>query len=782
MNPLDNLNSAPKAETPAQKPAEQQLTPEQLQQNIFDEVLKKYWVDLKQYCKENTMSCLQTLKTELNQSPSEKLKELKARDLYREYLEKKMWEKDGIEKTVNLENIVNSLESERLTDMKNEFDKIIDKVLGKYDFLDNQTKNFVKLGIANSMLKWFGWQAIDGLVGSFAGLVADLSQMDADWINKWLENEKPKNEDGNHEDSWRTKGFEEKLKSDFEKYLDKFEAINKRFTENNITDKNQKQNIISHVDWFRNPALIEAWVDWLNLSQLNINNKDKKNETLDTKALVEYTMNSREDMLNLSKKLQLWDKVGNTLYGLLNNGGKIWEWVQKILEIILDLPIIWKLFAIFLWLNPNNAKEELKENASNFKLVSALKWLWVSKDKEGKTIEWKGHFKDIDLSDISFNVVKKEIKEIKAITWDQDKEWYEKMWQEAFTKWIEKDGAILKFEITDKQKEDKKINSSGLKEILQKWLLDFNWEKEKNTARVESEKRKTQEKERTTEIAKIGIDKSALKILSGETIDWLSNTWWMWDYNDFKKIKITEITKNTDIETTLKTAIWEWWQVGIVSHESDYDKLPDNVKKVLKKSIEIVKEFLQTWDNKKLFYSQTNIWDIINNSKFKEFIENKKSSISKRETELIWDIDKQNKFKQIQTAINGFTWNLSQKALDLWSFKKQSENKDETLGILSFDSQKQEIKIWDKTYSFSLKYEEKPLKISELSCTKEKVEFIPEDPITKVWIETKRMQDPNLWLISKDEISRWIFELMEKWTFSSTKKDTVLNITEKKSA
>lgn len=773
MNPLDNLNSAPKAETPAQKPAEKKLTPEQLQQNILDEVLKKYWVDLREHCKETTVCNLETLKTELNQPPSEKLKEQKARDLYREYLEKKMWEEGGIEKTVNLNSIVDSLESERLTDMKNEFDKIIDKVLGKYDFLDNQTKNFVKLGIVNSMLKSQMWQVWDSLMWSFGKFTADLSQMDTQNIDSWLENINK-----NPKDSGRSLSLEEQFTTKIKSYTDKFEAIN---TKLNWKTSNEKQNIISHIDWFRNPALIEAWVDWLNLSQLNINNKDKKNETLDTKALVEYTMNSREDMLNLSKKLQLWDKVGNTLYGLLNNGGKIWEWVQKILEIILDLPIIWKLFAIFLWLNPNNAKEELKENASNFKLVSALKWLWVSKDKEGKTIEWKGHFKDIDLSDISFNVVKKEIKEIKAITWEQDKEWYEKMWQDAFsTEWIKKDGAILKFEITDKQKEDKKINSSGLKEILQKWLLDFNWEKEKNTARVESEKRKTQEKERTTEIAKIDIDKSALKILSGETIDWLSNTWWMWDYNDFKKIKITEITKNTDIETTLKTAIWEWWQVGIVSHESDYDKLPDNVKTVLKKSIEIVKEFLQTWDNKKLFYSQTNIWDIINNSKFKEFIENKKSSISKRETELIWDIDKQNKFKQIQTAINGFTWNLSQNPLDLWSFKKQSENKDETLGILSFDPQKQEIKIWDKTYSFSLKYEEKPLKISELSCSKEKVECTPENTIIKAWIEAKRMQDPNLWLISKDEISRWIFELMEKWTFSSTKKDTVLNITEKK--
>jgi len=37
--------------------------------------------------------------------------------------------------------------------MKNEFEKILNPALEKYDFLNLQTKEFVKIGIANSMLK-----------------------------------------------------------------------------------------------------------------------------------------------------------------------------------------------------------------------------------------------------------------------------------------------------------------------------------------------------------------------------------------------------------------------------------------------------------------------------------------------------------------------------------------------------------------------------------------------------------------------------------------------------
>jgi hypothetical protein len=40
-------------------------------------------------------------------------------------------------------------------------------------------------------------------------------------------------------------------------YTKKFDEIQKKFDEKNISDPIQKQNIISHIDWFRNPALIE---------------------------------------------------------------------------------------------------------------------------------------------------------------------------------------------------------------------------------------------------------------------------------------------------------------------------------------------------------------------------------------------------------------------------------------------------------------------------------------------------------------------------------------------
>jgi hypothetical protein len=52
--------------------------------------------------------------------------------------------------------------------------------------------------------------------------------------------------------------LEKKFADKLENYTKKFDEIQKKFEELKITDEKEKQNIISHIDWFKNPALIES--------------------------------------------------------------------------------------------------------------------------------------------------------------------------------------------------------------------------------------------------------------------------------------------------------------------------------------------------------------------------------------------------------------------------------------------------------------------------------------------------------------------------------------------
>ena len=478
MTPETPISTSPQVETAPIK-AEKKLTPEQLRQNIFNEILRKYWVDLKEATCNQTMCSLEILKTELQITPAEKIIEEKSREIYRSYLEN-----NWVEKIANLDSLTKSIESERLQNMKNEFEKILNPALEKYDFLNLQTKEFVKIGIANSMLKWPSWQILDSLVWSMWKFMADLSQMDIKWLNKLLSNKsnEPK-------DAWRTLSLEEQFSTNLKKYLDKFEEINKKFNENNITNPTQKQNIISNVDWFRNPALIEAWVDWLDISKIDLTKTEKKElDGNEKKNLVEYMMKSRENLVELSRKMSLWDKWADLAYDLIWNWWVIWKWVEKLLEIILKLPIIWKIFATFLWLDPNNALDELKENSANFKYLSSLKSLWASKNEKAEKVPWKKPFENIDLSNIRFNLVKNEMKEVKTVFGETKEEELAEKWKKAFNEWIKTPDWLFKLELWNKK--EWKLTSLELKEILRNWLTKLNDKKQEKQAEEDAKKKR----------------------------------------------------------------------------------------------------------------------------------------------------------------------------------------------------------------------------------------------------------------------------------------------------
>lgn len=753
---------------------EANLTQEQkekkLQDDILQETLRRYGLnigDLQSFYKDCAACNIQTLRQELETTPEEQLIEKQARELYKIYIEKGLdsWNTE----VVSLDTLSKSIDSPRLEDMKNEIEKVLEGALKKYDFLDAQTKNFVKIWIVNSMLKSPVWEIWESLVWGFANFVERLStvkQDDLSWMVKTL-NPNPK-------DSWRTLSLEEKFWEILWNYTKKFDEIKWKLDDaNNWLNLEQKQNIISHIDWFRNPALIEAWVDWLDINKIDITKTTKNDTPLDTKAISEYMVNSREKVLELSKKLNIWDKAWDTIYGLINGWWMVWEWVQKIVEIILKLPFIWKFFAMFLGLNPDPEKalSELKENSSNFKLVSALKWLWATLDKDWKVIpwkEWKESFKEIDLSWINFNVVKNEMKEVKNITWEQSEEWYQKMWQEAFDKWINKDWVTLKFEISDEQKKDNKISNSELKEILKNGLWKFNEDKEKNKTETETARRleettKNQDKLNELSLNVKNLNSQIDNITSIINKDYEKVRHWddVFNVGDINDIKTQDIINhngsdfNTLIETSLKTG--------------SLDDLTDSELKLINQLFSFIKDYC----NKNSLLNQWEIKDFLKNNEtgFHTWLNTKRTEIiTQRDWKqneiatLEWNKEKLDFARTVWDKIKkapdntSLLWNW----IDLWEDKKLSLNKDS-----------QELNIWDEKFKIELTSKWEKYNLKDIKITGGKVEFIPD--IEDFKLVAARAKDSELWFTSKEKIINWITDLVIKWSFTHEKNGTKLS-------
>lgn len=615
---------------------EKELSPEQKQeQEVLSMLESKYWVDLKLYIEEQSKVWISILKMDI-QNPNQNQIEKKAKEVYESYLKNDISKPNWVEKVVNIENLVENTWNDKIKKLKEQFDKVLNPILDKYDFLDNQTKNFVKLWISNSLFKWTIWEISDSLIWSFWNFVDSLSKMDEVWIQKlasWAMN--------NPNETWRWAWLENLFKQKIWDLNNKLEQINDILNKvepklNNI----EKQNIISHSNWFRSPIAIESWVENLKVSEIDTSKTNKNEVPLDNEKLTKYMLESRENIIKLSKKLELWTWVWDQLYAISSNP-ILWKYSDKIMETILKLPLIWKLIAILLWLDPENAIWEYRENTKNFKLLSSLKSLWKRKEN-WKEINWKEPFKETDLSLLNFNDNKSTLKLLSSTLWEIKDDKENNFWQKAFSEeWYWEKDPKFRLNLWDNNS-DNKLTSVEFKKIVEEWVKKYkediakieqkpvteNWSNEKRPDSPENLAKRFPEKN-NGKIENIDnkIKENALNLLKWKNIKWLTDTLDNWDYSDFKRIKIEDINNSTDIDLLLKEAIWEgsnvnWYEVD----KSDYEELSQEVKDSLKHAIKIVKDYpnLKTtfnawdWGERDL-----TIWKLIEDKDFKEYISKK---------------------------------------------------------------------------------------------------------------------------------------------------------------
>lgn len=472
MNSAENLRHD-EVEQPI---AEVELNPEQLQTQILSEIMERYWVNMEDYVKTQSTLDLTELKNEINGWWN--INEISER-LYREYLQ------NNPEEYWNIDNLLKSIDSPRLNDKKDIFNELIDKSFKSYEFLWLKAKENLKLALINWALNWPIWENINATLWSFIQTFWSIGNL-IERIIKWevIENENPVV-------SWRVEAFKELWENLVNPYKEKFDKINYLFNEKPDINEEQKQIIIWNIDWFRNPNLIEKWAWELRLEEINLdeidleNLKNKELTEEERNNLIEYSMKSRENLVNLAKKLETWNWVAEFVYNIINKPWFIWEKAKWLMEMLLKIPFLWEWIWAFLWLNSDNPIEELNENSKNIKLFNAIKWLWETKWEtkweNSEKNEWKWIFKNKDLKNINFNPLKNEIREIINLEWlninpDNFKIFCEKAFSEQWFNW--ENEIKLEFKLTDGQNSKESLNNIDMKDILRRWINEYKQKKE----------------------------------------------------------------------------------------------------------------------------------------------------------------------------------------------------------------------------------------------------------------------------------------------------------------
>lgn len=438
--------------------------------------------------------------------------------LYEEVIETKV-DKEWV-KAVSIENATQWINSDRLTKAKDTINNALDKKLEAYDFLWDRKEMF-KLTIINKILYNPISQKITNYLESITKLFENPKEL-------FISPDKT-----THISNKEWNDLSLSVEGIIKPYFDLFDQIKLKLWSYEIWHKSmiyltqeQKWNLISQIDFFNNPNIMQWNVDSKAiLSQFdellknpeNFNSPKELTEE-DKKKLVDYMMKSRWGLEKALITLQSWDKTRDFALSIWDN-----KYVKWFLEILFKIPILWKILAIFLWLDPNKPLEDFNEQTKTFKTLKWLKNLWASKDKNWNLMDniFDSPLKKLDLSEINHSESRNEIKQINDFknsitvpvetpqpdttkTQAENKESkptqtmklkYQKdedFWKDAFSiDWVEKDWVKLKFDISEAQKTDWKISTEEFKEIVNKWFSDY---KEKSSKKVEEDKKSIEQK------------------------------------------------------------------------------------------------------------------------------------------------------------------------------------------------------------------------------------------------------------------------------------------------
>lgn len=788
FDPLASVNPIPSQEKQNQTPETQEkapVTPEQIQA----EILKKFWASPDVLTIEKTKTLLANLKQEIEASPTDLALEEQAKKVYQEYLKEKI-NTNSLENWNLLNEITDSIDSDRLLDTKDLVEPLLDETFKEYDFLDGTSKNLLKVSIINKLLESGPGNVIESYIGSFHTFISGLQNKSPEELQAFFKSAKKEGEDAG-----RTNALVEMFQNTMSEYTQKFDDLQKKFTTEQITDATQKQNILSHVEWFRNPSMIQEWVGWLIIADIDMS-KTQKNSDVKIDDISEYLMNSREKLFDLSKKMDLWDRSSDMMYTIMQDG-LVWDGAKEFTKMLLKIPILGKILAVFLWLNPNNSSEELEQNASLFKNFTSLKWLGAKLDKDKNNVDWQAPFEKINLWKIHFNHIKNEVKEIQTITGEIKEENLPSFWKTAFSEtWYKKewDDIALKFNLSEEQKSKSELSGREMREILKTGVKNYNNSKETTENQTKEKKREEENTQRQKKVdtltSNLSENNNSLWEINSQiqTIDSIINqeyeaikhwndTLNIWDIIDIEITDILKTDKNNFWELISKE-IWyddyfgiEYDQTNPYAIEKEW--MPTEQKTLLNNMFQLIQEYFT--ENKTTWNWTLENFLISHKTEFNEFLNTKKTELEKQKETLDWNKkniqtqltslkteskrqEEENKKREI---LKNTTWNLSAWVEVTWIWK------------IVFNKEKQQLNLWENRFQISLEHKWEKKNLSEISLEANRVEFRPD----AFWLSAARISNPNLWFVNKDTTINGVMEMMSKWSYEYKNWDTTLHFT-----
>lgn len=752
---------------------------------LLEQRLKARWININSPFKV-TKEQLINLKSTLEKPNADKVGIVES-FIMNEYLEtdiesKWVW-------AFTLDNLLVWVDNPRILENRHYIEAALEWFLSKYDFLDNERKEIIKITILSKFLdKSMWWWDI---IGSFVSWVSEVTAK----------------KDSNISISWIKDKFDEisqsatSIESNFKKYIWEYSSIFDSVSQKLEWIPNEiKKSIISNVEWFKNPKLIEAWISTFNLDSIDINNTTQ-NDNFDINLLKDYFLNSRKKVESLSSLFEKWDTTADMLYSLSSKWWPIWEAVDWILWFILKLPFIWKLIAWFLWLDLNDPMKDFTDSKGSYELFKWLVSLWTKSSSDWNKIAWKWVFENISLSWINFNVVKKEFKEIKTLFSDIKVDNYQDFWLTLFSdEWIEKDWVIFKLNLTQEHLSNEKISTKDLKDIINEWLNNYKNEVSRKSLEKELENQSKDnirlESQRQEQLSKAQASKESISSFNSQLLninriiswDYIKIDQWSWVWWNIKSIKISDLIKNDSDDFSLLISnnlhvFWSWKNIW-----DDYKKISENDKILLNLLMLFIRDYVKAkWTNWTLTIG---IFLEKNKGSFDKYLKEKKqliswnletedSNLSLLESSVSTSNDKLEfaNFKSKVFEVLNWLWNWVKLSdwVDIWNWK-----------VIKFDKNSNKLQIWDKYYSLEISRWEDKYNLSDIVSDKNTFIFIPEfaDTLNTSWIQKYTNENINNQLSKK--IVRWdvliiLNELLNNWSLTKKFDDITLSIKEIKS-
>lgn len=608
---------------------------------------------------------------ELSQNPVETV----VKFVFGDYIETKL-ENEWM-KAVSIENVTTWINNPRLENAKSMLNEVLWKKLDTYDFLWDR-KEVIKLAMINKILKnpitlWVKWY-LEWLTKT----LESIAKMDLSKLWEIVSKDKSETDNKASENLWVD--IEKAFLNDISPYFKWFDNIKTKLDK--IIDVKQKKNIINNMSYFNNPNEIEKWFNVELTPEFIESNKDKSKVELkpeELEMLKKYMIDSRDKIENTLKMWEMWDKAKNLALTIAWMPWAIWKFWKGFIEWILKIPFLWKIFAIFLWLDPNNAIADFNEQIWSFKSLNLLKSLWIKKDNNWNIVSnWVSPFDKVDLSWIEHNEVRKELKDlIKHKPADKDEKEFIK---EAFSKegihiieekdWKKTD-TILKFDINPDKKTDRiNVSNKDFKDIIKKWYEKFENTKKGNidTEKIQEEKAKNQklETEVDSKISTLDAKKTEkydeLSVLKADLDHEIAQLWKIikWEYNKYINwdtpfysinwIKIQDILNNSS-ETFEPLILRQLWSIWILNKTSKKEYI-EKYKEIFDLFFSNLKEYCK--DNKDTHTQDIKSMLNYHSDWFKDFLKEKKEALNKRIS------DKQAEIGTIYTEINWLTPSIDQ--------------------------------------------------------------------------------------------------------------------------